>query len=51
MNRGIEIDPRVADAQNSLVTEQVRSGLAVRMAVLADLVVAETSIHAALELA
>jgi aspartate carbamoyltransferase catalytic subunit len=39
MNRGIEIDPRVADAPYSLVTEQVRSGLAVRMAVLADLAV------------
>jgi aspartate carbamoyltransferase catalytic subunit len=39
MNRGIEIDPRVADAPCSLVTEQVRSGLAVRMAVLADLAV------------
>jgi aspartate carbamoyltransferase catalytic subunit len=51
MNRGIEIDPRVADAANSLVTEQVRSGLAVRMAVLADLVTAERSIPAALRLA
>jgi aspartate carbamoyltransferase catalytic subunit len=37
MNRGIEIDPRVADSARSLVTAQVRSGLAVRMAILADL--------------
>ena len=37
MNRGIEIDPRVADSGASLVTAQVRSGLVVRMAVLYDL--------------
>jgi aspartate carbamoyltransferase catalytic subunit len=37
MNRGIEIDPRVADSGVSLVTTQVRSGLVVRMAVLYDL--------------
>jgi aspartate carbamoyltransferase catalytic subunit len=36
MNRGVEIDPRVADSGASLVTEQVRAGLAVRMAVLYD---------------
>jgi aspartate carbamoyltransferase catalytic subunit len=36
MNRGIEIDPRVADSGASLVTTQVRSGLVVRMAVLYD---------------
>jgi len=34
MNRGIEIDPRVADSGAALVTQQVRSGLVVRMAVL-----------------
>jgi aspartate carbamoyltransferase catalytic subunit len=52
MNRGIEIDPRVADSASSLVTEQVRSGLAVRMAVLADVVTADERAHAgALELA
>jgi aspartate carbamoyltransferase catalytic subunit len=38
MNRGVEIDPRVADSAASLVTEQVRAGLVVRMAVLQDLV-------------
>jgi aspartate carbamoyltransferase catalytic subunit len=37
MNRGVEIDPRVADSGVSLITEQVRSGLVVRMAVLYDL--------------
>jgi aspartate carbamoyltransferase catalytic subunit len=40
MNRGIEIDPRVADSGASLVTTQVRSGLVVRMAVLYDLLTA-----------
>src|SRR6187401_3880450 len=34
MNRGVEIDGRVADAPDSLILEQVRAGLAVRMAVL-----------------
>jgi aspartate carbamoyltransferase catalytic subunit len=38
MNRGIEIDPRVADSDAALVIDQVRSGLVVRMAVLYDLV-------------
>ena len=37
MNRGVEIDPRVADSGASLVTTQVRSGLVVRMAILYDL--------------
>jgi aspartate carbamoyltransferase catalytic subunit len=37
MNRGVEIDPRVADAAESLIETQVRSGLVVRMAVLYDL--------------
>jgi aspartate carbamoyltransferase catalytic subunit len=37
MNRGVEIDPRVADGPAALVTDQVRSGLFVRMAVLYDL--------------
>lgn len=36
MNRGIEIDPRVADSKQALVTDQVRAGLVVRMAVLYD---------------
>ena len=37
MNRGVEIDPRIADADVSLVVDQVRAGLVVRMAVLYDL--------------
>ena len=36
MNRGVEIDPRVADSDAALVTDQVRAGLVVRMAVLYD---------------
>src|SRR2546427_1212457 len=39
MNRGVEIDPRVADAPDSLIETQVRAGLVVRMAVLYDLLV------------
>jgi len=39
MNRGVEIDPRVADCSDALVETQVRSGLVVRMAVLYDLLV------------
>jgi aspartate carbamoyltransferase catalytic subunit len=39
MNRGVEIDPRVADCGAALVETQVRSGLVVRMAVLYDLLV------------
>ncbi len=37
MNRGVEIDPRVADSPDALVVDQVRAGLVVRMAVLYDL--------------
>jgi aspartate carbamoyltransferase catalytic subunit len=37
MNRGVEIDPLVADAPEALIETQVRSGLVVRMAVLYDL--------------
>jgi aspartate carbamoyltransferase catalytic subunit len=37
MNRGVEIDARVADGPAALITTQVRSGLTVRMAVLYDL--------------
>src|SRR5207253_26857 len=36
MNRGVELDARVADSEASLVVDQVRSGLVVRMAVLYD---------------
>jgi aspartate carbamoyltransferase catalytic subunit len=37
MNRGVEIDPRVADHRDTLVETQVRAGLVTRMAVLYDL--------------
>jgi aspartate carbamoyltransferase catalytic subunit len=37
MNRGVEIDSRVADSDAALVSDQVRAGLVVRMAVLYDL--------------
>jgi aspartate carbamoyltransferase catalytic subunit len=41
INRGVEIDGRVADSADSLILEQVRAGLAVRMAVLHDLLTAD----------
>jgi aspartate carbamoyltransferase catalytic subunit len=34
MNRGIEIDSDVADGRQSVIRDQVRNGVAVRMAVL-----------------
>jgi aspartate carbamoyltransferase catalytic subunit len=37
MNRGVEIDPRVADSVDALIETQVRAGLVTRMAVLYDL--------------
>ncbi len=37
INRGVEIDGRVADSPDSLILQQVRAGLAVRMAVLHEL--------------
>jgi aspartate carbamoyltransferase catalytic subunit len=37
MNRGVEIDPAVADSPESLIETQVRAGLVIRMAVLYDL--------------
>jgi aspartate carbamoyltransferase catalytic subunit len=49
MNRGIEIDPRVADSHAALITDQVRAGLVVRMAVLYDLLTVapvEARVHA-----
>jgi aspartate carbamoyltransferase catalytic subunit len=39
MNRGVEIDPRVADSVDALIEAQVRAGLVTRMAVLYDLLV------------
>jgi aspartate carbamoyltransferase catalytic subunit len=34
MNRGVEIDSRVADGPHSVILEQVTNGVAVRMAIL-----------------
>src|SRR4029079_18193477 len=34
MNRGVEIDPMIADGVQSVIREQVEMGVAVRMAVL-----------------
>src|SRR4029077_17989580 len=34
MNRGVEIDPQIADGVQSVIREQVEMGVAVRMAVL-----------------
>jgi aspartate carbamoyltransferase catalytic subunit len=52
MNRGVEIDPRVADSEAALVTTQVRSGLVVRMAILYDLLTSgPVEVPAALEVA
>jgi aspartate carbamoyltransferase catalytic subunit len=52
MNRGVEIDPRVADSEAALVVAQVRSGLVVRMAVLYDLLTTgPVEVAAALEVA
>jgi aspartate carbamoyltransferase catalytic subunit len=52
INRGIEIDARVADSDASLIVDQVRAGLIVRMAVLYDLltsgpVAVETAVEVA----
>jgi len=52
MNRGVEIDPRVADSEASLVVDQVRAGLVVRMAVLYDLLTTGPAlVEAAMEVA
>jgi aspartate carbamoyltransferase catalytic subunit len=37
VNRGVELAPEVIDGPNSLITEQVESGLVVRMAILYEL--------------
>ena len=43
MNRGVEIDSTVADGPRALVTEQVSNGIAVRMAVLFQLLAGEVA--------
>ena len=52
MNRGVEIDARVADSDAALIVDQVRCGLIMRMAVLYDLlttgpVAVETTVEVA----
>ena len=46
MNRGVEIAPEVADSANSVITEQVANGVAVRMAVLFRLLGSGTQLEA-----
>jgi aspartate carbamoyltransferase catalytic subunit len=46
INRGVEIDSRVADGEKSVILDQVEAGIAVRMAVL-DLVVGASDRQAA----
>ena len=41
MNRGVEIDPEVADSERSLVLQQVEAGVSARMAVLFHLLGAD----------
>jgi aspartate carbamoyltransferase catalytic subunit len=43
MNRGIEIASDVADGRQSVIRDQVRNGVAVRMAVLADVIGSRTT--------
>lgn len=43
MNRGVEIDPVVADGPRALVTNQVSNGIAIRMAVLFRLLAREAT--------
>jgi aspartate carbamoyltransferase catalytic subunit len=38
INRGVEIDPRIADGERSVILDQVEAGVAVRMAVLEHVV-------------
>ena len=38
INRGVEIDPRIADGPRSVILDQVEAGVAVRMAVLESVV-------------
>ncbi len=45
INRGVEIDGRVADSPDSLILDQVRSGLVVRMAVLQELLAARPALE------
>jgi aspartate carbamoyltransferase catalytic subunit len=46
MNRGVEIDPAIADGPRSVINEQVEMGVAVRMAVLDALLAEPTQLAA-----
>jgi aspartate carbamoyltransferase catalytic subunit len=46
INRGVEIDPRVADGDRSVILDQVEAGVAVRMAVLERVVAAGDAVRA-----
>ena len=46
INRGVEIDPRIADGPRSVILDQVEAGVAVRMAVLEGVVAASDAIRA-----
>ncbi len=45
MNRGIEIESSLADSPCSVIREQVRNGVAVRMAVLSTVVESQTGLY------
>jgi aspartate carbamoyltransferase catalytic subunit len=47
MNRGVEIDSTVADGPQSVITDQVSNGLAVRMAVMARVLGAQVPVREA----
>jgi aspartate carbamoyltransferase catalytic subunit len=47
MNRGVEIDSQVADGAQSVITDQVSNGLAVRMAVMARVLGAQVPVKEA----
>ena len=47
MNRGVEIDSSVADGSQSVITDQVSNGLAVRMAVMAKVLGAQVPVREA----
>jgi aspartate carbamoyltransferase catalytic subunit len=46
INRGVELDPAIADGPRSVILDQVEAGVAVRMAVL-ELVVLDAARRAA----
>jgi aspartate carbamoyltransferase catalytic subunit len=46
INRGVEIDPRIADGPRSVILDQVEAGVAVRMAVLEGVIAAGDALRA-----